>query len=180
MNLCIVNEDHPQCTVPRKEIKACQGKGQSTVLLREWSCRPFSSTGLGTPCEFVSSQPQPRGHCRPVPASGLGYYFLVTSVGKEEIVNSQWRQPLTQVIKAGISPVRRQVVSCPPWQDMRKGAWSLWFSCPKSIPQSTNKKTLDKCKLRDILQNTWLVLFESAFPCKARKRLRNSQEIGGD
>ena len=29
MNLCIVNEDHPQCNVPRKSIKACPGRGLS-------------------------------------------------------------------------------------------------------------------------------------------------------
>ena len=27
VNLCIVNEGHPRCTVPRKAIKACQGRG---------------------------------------------------------------------------------------------------------------------------------------------------------
>ena len=69
MNLCIVNEDHPQWNVPRKAIKDCQGKGQGALLLRQWPCCPFSSTGLSSPCEFVSSQPQHCRHCRPVPAS---------------------------------------------------------------------------------------------------------------
>ena len=50
-----MNEDHPQCNGPRKAIKACQDKGQGALLLREWLCGPFSSTGLGSPCEFVSS-----------------------------------------------------------------------------------------------------------------------------
>ena len=31
MNLCIVNEDHPQCNVPRKAIKACPGRGRGTL-----------------------------------------------------------------------------------------------------------------------------------------------------
>ena len=52
-NLCIVNEDHPQCNVPRKARKACQAKDRGALLLREWPLRPFSSTGLGSPCEFV-------------------------------------------------------------------------------------------------------------------------------
>ena len=51
-NLCIVNEDHPQCNVPRKAIKACQGKGQGTLLLREWPCCPFFSTGPGSPWDW--------------------------------------------------------------------------------------------------------------------------------
>ena len=38
-----------------KPIKACQGKGQGTLPSREWPCCPFSSTGLGSWCEFVSS-----------------------------------------------------------------------------------------------------------------------------
>ena len=58
-----------------KPIKACQGKGQALSFcesgwgtprwspLREWLCCPFSSPGLGSPCEFVSSQPQHRRHC---------------------------------------------------------------------------------------------------------------------
>ena len=44
--------------VPRKAIKTCQGKGQGILPLREWPCLPFSSTGLSSPCEFVSSQSQ--------------------------------------------------------------------------------------------------------------------------
>ena len=43
-----INKDHPQCNVPRKALKACQGKGQGTLPLREWPCCPFSSTGLGS------------------------------------------------------------------------------------------------------------------------------------
>ena len=57
----------PQCNVPRKAIKACQGKGQGALPLREWPCSPFSSTG--SLCEFVLSQPQHLGHCRPVSTS---------------------------------------------------------------------------------------------------------------
>ena len=37
----------------RKAIKACQGKGRGTLLLRKWPCHPFSS-----------SQAQCHGHCR--------------------------------------------------------------------------------------------------------------------
>ena len=33
MNLCIVNEDHPRCNVPRKAIKACPGRGQGPLAL---------------------------------------------------------------------------------------------------------------------------------------------------
>ena len=36
-----------------KPIKACQGRW-GALLLREWPCCPFSSTGLSSPCEFVS------------------------------------------------------------------------------------------------------------------------------
>ena len=53
MNLCIVNEDHPQCNGPRKAIKACPGRGQPllgslwpSLSLREWPCHPFFSTGF--------------------------------------------------------------------------------------------------------------------------------------
>ena len=33
MNLCIVNEDHPRCNVPRKAIKACLGRGRLSLAL---------------------------------------------------------------------------------------------------------------------------------------------------
>ena len=33
MNLCIVNEDRPQCNVPRKTIKACPGRGRGIRAL---------------------------------------------------------------------------------------------------------------------------------------------------
>ena len=60
-----------------KPIKAYQGKGWGALLLRrsevlspcELLCCSFSSTGLGSPCEFVSSQPQCHGYCFPVSAS---------------------------------------------------------------------------------------------------------------
>ena len=68
MNLCIVNEDHPQCNVLRKAIKACQGRGRGALLLREWRRRPFSSTGLGRPCVFVYCRHNARS-CRPGSAS---------------------------------------------------------------------------------------------------------------
>ena len=75
MNLCIVNEDHPQCNVPRKATKACQGKGRGALPLRDWPCWPFFSTGFGSLCEFVSSQPQCYGHCRPVSETGWGSWY---------------------------------------------------------------------------------------------------------
>ena len=60
MNLCIVNEDHPQCNVPRKVIKACPSRGWAVSLalspslsLRERPCRPFSPQDFCSPCEFV-------------------------------------------------------------------------------------------------------------------------------
>ena len=46
VNLCIVNVDHPRCDVPRKTIKACQGKGPGTLLLREWPAVPFPPQDL--------------------------------------------------------------------------------------------------------------------------------------
>ena len=52
-----------------KPIKACQGKPRGPLPLREWPCHPFSSTGLGSPCGFVLSQPQHHGHCLLVTAS---------------------------------------------------------------------------------------------------------------
>ena len=39
-------EDHLCCKGPRKTIKACQGKGRGALLLREWPCCPFFSTGF--------------------------------------------------------------------------------------------------------------------------------------
>ena len=58
----------------RKPIKACQGKGQGALLLREWPRHsplesghavPFSLQDFGSLCEFVSSHPQHCGPCRP-------------------------------------------------------------------------------------------------------------------
>ena len=67
-----------------KPIKACQGKHlhssplekmakklRGALHLRERVCHPFSSTGLGSPCELVSSRPQHLGHCLPVITSDL-------------------------------------------------------------------------------------------------------------
>ena len=41
MNLCILSEDHPQCNVPRKAIKACQGKGQALSPWESGLAVPF-------------------------------------------------------------------------------------------------------------------------------------------
>ena len=65
-----------------KPIKACQGKGWAALPLREWPCCSFSSTGLGSLCELLSSQPQRRGHCFPVTASE--YY---TAERKKELLH---------------------------------------------------------------------------------------------
>ena len=59
----------PCIPVQIKPIKACQGKGQGALPLREWLFSPFSSTGLSSLCEFVSSQPQRCRHCKPASAS---------------------------------------------------------------------------------------------------------------
>ena len=59
----------PCIPMQTKPIKACQGKGRGAFSLREWLCCPFSSTGRGSPCEFVLSQPQCHGHCLPVATS---------------------------------------------------------------------------------------------------------------
>ena len=67
---CLMSFPYMPCIpMQNKSIKACQGKGQGTLPLREWLCHPFSSTGLGSPCEFVSSQPQRHGHCLPMTVS---------------------------------------------------------------------------------------------------------------
>ena len=63
MNLCIVNEDHPPCNVPRKAIKACPGRGQPLLgslwpshplsHLESGHAIPFSPQDFCSPCEFV-------------------------------------------------------------------------------------------------------------------------------
>ena len=63
MNLCIVNEDHPRCNVPRKAIKACPGRGwalwgplwPSCPLshLESGHAVPFSLQDFCSPCVFV-------------------------------------------------------------------------------------------------------------------------------
>ena len=66
MNLCIVNEDPPQCHVPRKAIKACPGRGPGSwalspsLALRERPCRPFSPQDFCSPCELVHCCPNTR------------------------------------------------------------------------------------------------------------------------
>ena len=58
-----------QCAQKRNKNLSRQGLGRTllervaealrgTLPLIEWPCCPFSSTGLGSLCEFVSSQPQ--------------------------------------------------------------------------------------------------------------------------
>ena len=61
--------------MPRKAIKACQGKEASdTLLLREWLRHPFSSTGLGSLCVFVCCCHN-TGCCQPGSASMYYLYF---------------------------------------------------------------------------------------------------------
>ena len=68
-------------TMQIKPIKACQGKGWGALPLRECTpCYPFSSTGLSSPCEFVSSQPQCRGHCLPVTVSGILFIKVLSTI----------------------------------------------------------------------------------------------------
>ena len=62
-----------------KSIKACQGKGWGTLPLREWLCHPFSSTGLGSLCECVLSQPQRLRYCRPVPTSIIRQLYCINA-----------------------------------------------------------------------------------------------------
>ena len=63
VNLCIVNEDHPPCNVPRKAIKACLGWGSSLSWalssplalshLESGHAAPFSPQDFCSPCVFV-------------------------------------------------------------------------------------------------------------------------------
>ena len=62
VNLCIVNEDHPQCNGPRKAIKACPGRGQLSWALsgplalshlESGHAIPFSPQDFCSPCVFV-------------------------------------------------------------------------------------------------------------------------------
>ena len=64
VNLCIVNEDHPRCNVPRKAIKACPGRDQLSLSwalsspfalshLESGHAVPFSPQDFCSPCVFV-------------------------------------------------------------------------------------------------------------------------------
>jgi hypothetical protein len=53
----------------------------------------------------------------------------------------------------------------------------LCYSSPKSIPGLNPKKTLDKPKLRGILQNTQPVLFITVKVMKNRERLRKDPSL---
>ena len=54
-NLCIVNEDHPQCNVPRKAIKEIGALSPSGALSHSESGHaiPFSPQDFCSLCEFV-------------------------------------------------------------------------------------------------------------------------------
>ena len=86
-----------------KPIKACQGRW-GALLLREWPCHPFYSTGLGCPCELLLSQPQHRGHCFPVTASE--YY---TAERKKELLHfaTAWME-LESIMLSEISQVVKE------------------------------------------------------------------------
>ena len=67
------DEDLPWGNAPRKAIKACPGKGQDALSLREWPCHPFFSIGLLKSVWVCLSQPQhtgPKGR-------GLHHNFLI-------------------------------------------------------------------------------------------------------
>ena len=59
-----------QCA--QKSNKSLTRQESGALPLREWSCSPFFSTGLGSLCEFVSSQPQRRGHWKQGVSTRMG------------------------------------------------------------------------------------------------------------
>ena len=62
-NLCIVNEDHPRCNVPRKAINACPGTGWGPLShLESGHAVPFSPQDFCCPCEFVIAATTHRPH----------------------------------------------------------------------------------------------------------------------
>ena len=78
-NLCIVNEDHPRCNVPRKAIKACPGRGQGPLShLESGHAIPFPPQGFCSPCEFVCCS-----HSTGTPPAGVHVTqaHSITSVG---------------------------------------------------------------------------------------------------
>ena len=79
-----------------KPIKACQGKGQGTLPVREWPCHPFSSTGLGSLCEFVSSQPQRCRHCLWVTTSNLHWFLQPEVMG--DLSSWHWNPGLSGLV----------------------------------------------------------------------------------
>ena len=91
--MCIVNEDHPQCNVSRKAIKACQSKGRGAVLWREWPRLPFSPQDFCRPCVFVYCCHH-TGSCWPGSASGSqpGYELgKAVSGGEDSVYLEAWR-----------------------------------------------------------------------------------------
>ena len=81
---CLMSFPYMPCIPMQKPIKACQGKGRGTRPLRECWCCPFSSSGLGSPCDLVLSQPQRRGHC-----------LLVMVLGSyNQVIDLQWKYTL--------------------------------------------------------------------------------------
>ena len=53
MNLCIVNEDYPPCTLPRKTIKACPGRGQLSLSWALSSALALSHLDSGHATPFL-------------------------------------------------------------------------------------------------------------------------------
>ena len=104
MNLCIANEDHPPCNVPRKAIKACSGRDQLSLLgslwpshplsFREWPCCPFFSTGFL--CVFIYCSHN-TGSCGPESASHVHLHtHLFPSLWSQTHLSKRetWAHPL--------------------------------------------------------------------------------------
>ena len=56
-----MNEDHPQCNVPRRAIKACRDKGWGILLLRQWPVHPFSFMVVRAYLSIAATTQDPAG-----------------------------------------------------------------------------------------------------------------------
>lgn len=128
-----------------------------------------------------------------LPPEGVIYFprsWVLTGLRKSLLMNTVWKwkkklvilqcRNLADTTVTKWSPVISWLVHADimyPWYDAMRRTLHLCGILKTPQPQSDHEKTLDKLKLRDILENIWPVFFKSVKFMKHKERLRTHQRL---